>query len=850
MILLALACITPQGQFERDVLPVMNRSCGDASCHGVAEGQEPPLDGLFYDVDAGGHAVDPQQAYERSVAAIDTVDPAASSFYRKPLGVSWGGLPHYGGTNLVGPDDEDSQALLDWIAVETEGGEDPEPLDALEQQYADTVQPALESMSCLNGGCHGPQAAVPFRLETIEGVGATRQNYETSRTMLSLASPSQSRLLRKALPLHDGGLLHKGGNEAFLVGPEDPRAQAIVDWACQEQLAQTGQDCDAQEWPLLWVQGPMPDEDPFDLEGWNPGTEIVLDGEVLTADLHTEPADLRAPAVDPSGRWLLFTMRASEDEGHAVWLMDLDDRSAIALTEPDGWQDRDPSWGPNGSVWFVSTRDGTRADDGRVDAELYCFEGGSLKRRSWTPHIERKPVLWRLGEEAGGEVGFTALREAVPSQARAHPFRFPPGLETEYHQHFGITPTLTLFWDTRELPDGRYVTVAGDLDSSDWRLAVVERNFGPTIPDDSPWQDPGLPFYSDPVTVLDSGWCRDPSALPDGRILATCLDEGEAVLVAMTLQERVDGSGPFIANREVLGSGWDPEPIVVQSEWLAGEASWDASEDSAVLLHNGVQLIDALLGNLPPSGPKPLLDFDVVRLLEALDLPRHPVPPEETLFGNLGATTTGLLPMSPVRVLAELPLASDGSFQVELPARTSIRLQLLDQGLASGTHHNRWFDLHPGQVIRQGIGSQEPGHYSNRCAACHGGVDGSPEQVFVPLDVMTTASLTLSRYEQSDPRRPIEPPRADAPWTVDWSRDVLPVVEERCSGCHQDLVGTPTQHYDQAYELLVGSGLVGERALDGELGPRLLDGHGELEADELDTVLLWLDLGASFQGAP
>lgn len=857
MTLLLIGCLTPQQEFEREVMPLLNRSCGSVSCHGVGEGEEAPLEGFFYAVDEQGWAVDVDEVYAASLGAIDTVDPAYSPLYRKPLGTTWGGLPHYGGDNLVSPERPEAQALLAWVEMEPVGGADPQPLDALEQRFADEVQPVLIGMSCLNGGCHGADAAVPFRLDPgmggSPGVQATRNNYEAALAMLSLSGVGeQSRLLRKALPLHQGGIVHKGGNDAMLASPEDPRAQRIVEWACAERLARTGQACGTLEWPLLTVQGPLPQEDPFDLDGWNPGTDIALDGVLLTAELHQGPADVRSPAIDPSGGWLLFTMRTSQESGHAVWLLDLTQGDAQQLTWPDGWHDRDPTWGPNGSVWFVSTRDGSLADDGRIDAELYCVEMGQLERRSWTPHIERKPVLWRIGEEAGGEIGFSSLRAVLPSQARAHPFRFPPDLSTEYHQHFGITPEQTLFWDTRELPDGRYVTVMGDLEGGFSQLAIVDRNFGPTIPADSPWQDPGLPFYAEPLVPLDSGWCRDPSALPDGRILATCLEQGEPVIVAFTLAEHAGGGGPAIVARELLGAGWDPEPVVLQPEWVeVGPPLWDPSADTALFVHSGVGMVDALLANLPPSGPKVAGQFSSVRLLEPLALPREPVPPEETLYGNLGATTTGIPVMSPMRVLGELPLASDGSFQVELPARTAVRLQLLDeQGLASGAHHNRWFDLHPGQTVKQGIGTQQPSHYANRCAACHGGVDGDPQKVFVGVDGMTGASYTLSRYEQSDPRRPVPPPRLQDPVTVDWSLDVLPIVEARCSSCHAELNATPTWHYDEAYENLVGAGLVGERASEGVLGPLLLDDHGELPDEDLTTLLLWLDLGASYQGSP
>src|SRR5690606_26755499 len=117
---------------------------------------------------------------------------------------------------------------------------------------------------------------------------------------------------------------------------------------------------------------------------------------------------------------------------------------------------------------------------------------------------------------------FSALRDAIPGQARAHIFRFPPSQRTEYHQHFGITPLATLVHDMRELPDGRYVTVVGEL-TARWEagaLAVVDRNFGPEINAASQVVEPALELYRPPmVVVATDGAYRDPAPLADGRVL-------------------------------------------------------------------------------------------------------------------------------------------------------------------------------------------------------------------------------------------------------------------------------------------------------------------------------------------
>ena len=64
----------------------------------------------------------------------------------------------------------------------------------------------------------------------------------------------------------------------------------------------------------------------------------------------------------------------------------------------------------------MSTRLSQVADAGdRLDADLFELDpvSGDLWQRTFTPHIERKPTFYVIGEEAGGEMSFTALRAGV-----------------------------------------------------------------------------------------------------------------------------------------------------------------------------------------------------------------------------------------------------------------------------------------------------------------------------------------------------------------------------------------------------------------------------------------------------
>lgn len=928
---LLLACSGPDAEqlFARDVVPALERSCSTTNCHGVApdaeaRGEVIDWGQLVYRLDAEGHIADVEGTRIAALRAVNTREPGFSTLLRKPLAPAWGGQGHFGGENWGDPEHPDYLAVLGWIEAEARGGEDPEPLTETERIYAEGAQPVLQALMCFNANCHGPDASVPYRLDPgVRGRFSTeilRENHRASVRMLALdGSPLQSRLIRKALPLHDGGIVHKGGNTGFLSGTDDARLQPLLDWVCAERKAALGTGCSPEPLSgLVFVRGPVEPEHPFDADGWVPGTDLWLasldpaggvTSEVnLTGSLHAEPADVRDPAVDPTGHWVLFAMRTSADTGHDVWELELATGAARPLTTdagplPGGGMRtyRDPTWAPDGSVWLVSTRAGVLADAGTMlDTELYQLlpDSGALVRRSWTPHVERKPVFYTIGG-VGGEVAFSSLRDAIPDQARAHTFRFPPGLASEYHQHFGITPVQDLVWDMRELADGRYVAVLGEL-ARPWggELAVVDRNFGPEINDLSAVQQPSLPFYADPMVVLDDsdGWSwRDPVGLPDGRILAARAADPETEadfgIAVVAIEEAPDGSGPRIAGVVSLVDGpgvadTDPEPVIPRASAPLDDPEWDPGATTATFIHQGYDTVDALLGNLSPSGIKaPTPGVVAVRFIEAVratPAQRHPVDPSETRHGIHGATTAGLSAHGVQRILGEVALAPDGSFQVELPAGIAVRLQGLDaDGMAVGTMHNRWYDFAPGQVIKQGV---QGGHYPQLCGACHGALDGDPDHAFVPPDVITHASLTLSRYDQQNPRLPLAPVQlGDASRTTrDFRRDVQPILDRRCGTCHGAqapeggvaLTSTRTTWYSDAYETLLAPGTDssgGGAWVDASSGrargsylvelltgteleaPGILATVGvrhapELTDEELGVLVEWIELGAPWVG--
>jgi hypothetical protein len=119
---------------------------------------------------------------------------------------------------------------------------------------------------------------------------------------------------------------------------------------------------------------------------------------------------------------------------------------------------------------------------------------------------------------------------------------------------------------------------------------------------------------------------------------------------------------------------------------------------------------------------------------------------------------SGSPPLPRPRMLGEIDVEQDGSFNIRVPANIPIRLQLLDEdGLALRTCEWIW------------VRNKE----SRGCIGCHEDGELTPENRVV--EAVTKPSIPLTPPPES--RR-----------TVDFGRNVAPIVSDKCadSGCHAD----------------------------------------------------------------
>jgi hypothetical protein len=249
---------------------------------------------------------------------------------------------------------------------------------------------------------------------------------------------------------------------------------------------------------------------------------------------------------------------------------------------------------------------------------------------------------------------------------------------------------------------------------------------------------------------------------------------------------------------------------------------------------------------------------------------RGPGPPPT---GLAGWTANGMPPVMQKRLLGDVPVEEDGSFQIEVPADTPVQLQTLDeQGMALRSCGWIW------------VKHREP----RGCIGCHEDPELTPENRFVQAVQRPAVKLTLP----PDRRR-----------TVDFRRDVMPIIQAKCSRCHDgggrapaltgELVGGFNRAYVDLLEREEGDGgeqsavsggqsalnrVVGKyvhpgqartspliwrlygrntsRPWDASYDPQQrYAGHPPTEAEQLTedekaTFVEWIDLGALWDGIP
>ena len=352
------------------------------------------------------------------------------------------------------------------------------------------------------------------------------------------------------------------------------------------------------------------------------------------------------------------------------------------------------------------------------------------------------------------------------------------------------------------------------------------------------------------ITRESDGLFHSPSPLPDGRIL-----------VSRRSQKDTDTHGVYRLN-----------PSSGQLEMIFDSPGYHDIQAKIVYPRSEPDGRSSVVTEKDPNGKLYCLDvyisdFDTpewkssgmvkrLRVIEGL----LPAPGDPDIRASSGAQVPGgarIVPAPVVqrRILGEIDIEQDGSFNIEIPANTPIELQTLDaDGIALRSCGWIWARNH------------EP----RGCIGCHEDGELTPENVLVNAVTRPSVKLNL----------PVEQRR-----TVDFRRDVMPIIAKKCVRCHSQAVPAlrltdDKASFNRSYESLLAPGDrpgSGKYVHPGKSRTSLLIWRifgrntsrpqdntfsqptvpqmppikeQELTKDEKRTFAEWIDLGALWDGIP
>jgi hypothetical protein len=395
---------------------------------------------------------------------------------------------------------------------------------------------------------------------------------------------------------------------------------------------------------------------------------------------------------------------------------------------------------------------------------------------------------------------------------------------------YGLTGNLdpVMAWDGRILFAAGLRLFGINLDGTDYALATESRSRMQRMPATTP---SGLVVFVEPqhaswdaggtlasvtlrrplhsyrrITAPADGLFHSPSPLPDGSLLVARRPVGPPGTYSIHRLDPATGRTELV-HQDPKWNEMQPRAVAPRAEPDGHSSVVEEQEPTAKLYC--LNVYDSALGaNWVPNGALKRL-----RVIEGL-----PHVNERR------------------RLLGELDIEEDGSFYLEVPANTPIQLQILDKdGLA--LQNSSWFWAK---------------NKENRgCIGCHEDPERTPENVLAKAILKPAVQLTL-------------PPERRR--TVDFQRDVQPILSRRCANhpCHD---GATAYRLDAAglarfvkpgrarTSPLVWSilGRNSSRPWDG-IPPATVrrmppPGATPLTADEISTIIEWIDLGAPRESA-
>jgi hypothetical protein len=251
-----------------------------------------------------------------------------------------------------------------------------------------------------------------------------------------------------------------------------------------------------------------------------------------------------------------------------------------------------------------------------------------------------------------------------------------------------------------------------------------------------------------PLTDNDDVLYHSPSPLPDGSLLVSRRSADNSDTHGVYRVDPVTGKTQRLFD--------DPKFHDIQASAVTSRVEPDGR--SSVVTESDpnaeVYCLDVYTTDLPPSASFAPGIAKRVRVLEGIPRLRGASSQVSRSEDSDRRNRVRIPQIALRRILGEAEIASDGSFHLEVPANTPYQLQLIDN---------------EGKALRSCGWIWAKNHEPRGCIGCHEDGELTPENIL--REAIANPAVDLCK------------PVADRK-TIDFRRDVVPVVAAKCAPCH------------------------------------------------------------------
>jgi len=348
--------------FKTNIANIFENRC--ASCHGIEQSSYIKfMDGDFKDyfyfpITKQNTIADVETTYQVSVNhdRVDYDDDARfSPILRTPLTEEYGGIAHKGLDIFYSTGDKDYQTILLWLKKEiAKKPKDKKELSVAAKFFEQKVQPTLVRNGCFLSSCHGPVSFTDLKLHPPlpDGKFSKKMTLDNKSSILGNVTRfvnlggdlKRSRLLVKNIPIKNGGVHQRGGNNQFFEGYDDNDVKTILQWMRLEQkelferltingkAIKDNKPGDVKD--IVFIRGPRhTPRKYFSFDKYYPGSNIFFfNGEKESQLTFYKTAEIQSLDVSYDANKIVFSKKESGDSGFRIYELEIKTKKVTQLS--------------------------------------------------------------------------------------------------------------------------------------------------------------------------------------------------------------------------------------------------------------------------------------------------------------------------------------------------------------------------------------------------------------------------------------------------------------------------------------------------------------------------------------